>query len=308
MRVGVVLLNMGGVSSLEEVPVFLSNMFNDKNIIGVKSNLLRAFIAKMIVLARANKAKANYKIIGGKSPLLDLSDKLIELLNSNSEVYFTKAMRYTPPFAKEAIKELKSHNIEDVILFPLYPQYSTTTTKSSVEDFILGMYAQNYTPKNIRVINRFYDNPKFIDIICDELESIVHNHNNYELIFSAHSLPQKIIDKGDSYQQEVKNQIELIKVELKKRDIEFNSISLAYQSKLGPIKWLEPALDTKLKEYKNKKIVIYPISFIIDNAETVLELDIEYRELSLKHGIDEYIVAKCPNYSDSFVDFIKDLI
>jgi ferrochelatase len=262
----------------------------------------------MIVLARANKAKANYKIIGGKSPLLDLSDKLIELLNSNSEVYFTKAMRYTPPFAKEAIKELKSHNIEDVILFPLYPQYSTTTTKSSVEDFILGMYAQNYTPKNIRVINRFYDNPKFIDIICDELESIVHNHNNYELIFSAHSLPQKIIDKGDSYQQEVKNQIELIKVELKKRDIEFNSISLAYQSKLGPIKWLEPALDTKLKEYKNKKIVIYPISFIIDNAETVLELDIEYRELSLKHGIDEYIVAKCPNYSDSFVDFIKDLI
>ena len=308
MRVGVVLLNMGGVSSLEEVPVFLSNMFNDKNIIGVKSNLLRAFIAKMIVLARANKAKANYKIIGGKSPLLDLSDKLIELLNSNSEVYFTKAMRYTPPFAKEAIKELKSHNIEDVILFPLYPQYSTTTTKSSVEDFILGMYAQNYTPKNIRVINRFYDNPKFIDIICDELESIVHNHNNYELIFSAHSLPQKIIDKGDSYQQEVKNQIELIKVELKKRDIEFNGISLAYQSKLGPIKWLEPALDTKLKEYKNKKIVIYPISFIIDNAETVLELDIEYRELSLKHGIDEYIVAKCPNYSDSFVDFIKDLI
>jgi ferrochelatase len=308
MRVGVVLLNMGGVSSLEEVPVFLSNMFNDKNIIGVKSNILRAFIAKMIVLARANKAKANYKIIGGKSPLLDLSDKLIELLNSNSEVYFTKAMRYTPPFAKEAIKELKSHNIEDVILFPLYPQYSTTTTKSSVEDFILGMYAQNYTPKNIRVINRFYDNPKFIDIICDELESIVHNHNNYELIFSAHSLPQKIIDKGDSYQQEVKNQIELIKVELKKRDIEFNSISLAYQSKLGPIKWLEPALDTKLKEYKNKKIVIYPISFIIDNAETVLELDIEYRELSLKHGIDEYIVAKCPNYSDSFVDFIKDLI
>jgi len=308
MRVGVVLLNMGGVSSLEEVPVFLSNMFNDKNIIGVKSNILRAFIAKMIVLARANKAKANYKIIGGKSPLLDLSDKLIELLNSNSEVYFTKAMRYTPPFAKEAIKELKSHNIEDVILFPLYPQYSTTTTKSSVEDFILGMYAQNYTPKNIRVINRFYDNPKFIDIIFDELESIVHNHNNYELIFSAHSLPQKIIDKGDSYQQEVKNQIELIKVELKKRDIEFNGISLAYQSKLGPIKWLEPALDTKLKEYKNKKIVIYPISFIIDNAETVLELDIEYSTLSLKHGIDEYIVAKCPNYSDSFVDFIKDLI
>ena len=307
MRQGVVLLNMGGPNNLDEVGVFLTNMFNDKNIITVKSNLLRKFIAFMITTSRKSKSQNNYKLIGGKSPIVANTQKLVDKLNGSIEkVFFTYAMRYTPPFADEAIKELKELQIDHLVIIPLYPHYSTTTTKSSIEDFISRAYELNFTPKNIRYINRFYEDIRFNKIIVNDIKKQIGSRdaNEFELIFSAHSLPKSIIDKGDSYKHEIEQHAQILESLLKDNNIEFANVSVAYQSKLGPAKWIEPSLESIIKKSKDKSLIIYPISFIIDNSETVLELAIEYKDLAEQIGLKSYEVIHCPNDSDSFVEYI----
>jgi ferrochelatase len=306
-----ILLNMGGPNNLDEVEVFLNNMFNDKNIITVKSNLLRKMIAKFIVKSRTNEAKKNYEALGGKSPIVDNTIMLITKLQKEFEniMYVTYAMRYTPPYAQDILSALDKIGVDDIILLPLYPQYSTTTTKSSLEDF---MEAVENSDKeyNISVIDRFYDNRLFCDMIVDDIVDELKDEDTskYDLIFSAHSLPQKIVDRGDPYQKEVEDQVEILSAILTKREVSFNSIKIAYQSKLGPVKWLEPSLEDTIKENKNKNIIIYPLSFIIDNSETDFELSIEYKEIADGLGYENYRVCKCPNDSSAFVKVIKELV
>ncbi len=300
-----VLLNMGGARNKDELKMFLTNMFNDKNILTVKSDFLRALIAKFIVLSRTNSAWENYEEIGGSSPINLLTEKLVEKLNSQlDEIYVDQVMRYTPPRAQECIKKLEEKEINDIVLLPLYPQYSTTTTKSSVEEF-LEFSGEGF---NIQVIEPFYKNELFNNALLDIIVSSVENTKEYNLIFSAHGLPQKIVDAGDPYEKQVNEHVKILTQMLEKREIKFKSISLAYQSKVGPMRWLEPALDKELEKYKNQKVLIYPISFIIDNSETDFELSIEYKEEADKLGIKEYKVCKCLNDSDAFCEFIRDAI
>jgi len=307
MNKALVLLNMGGARNKEELELFLRNMFNDKNILTIKSDLLRSMIASLIVYMRKDSAWDNYELIGGKSPINDLTVKLINKLQSIlPEIFVTQAMRYTSPLTMECIKRIEEKEIKDVILFPLYPQYSTTTTKSSVEEFIEKAQGQF----KVNVIEPFYKNNNFNEMIVNEIISKVFRskYSEYDLIFSAHGLPQKIVDSGDTYQKEVEEHVDIIKNKLVDHGIEFNSVNLAYQSKVGPMKWIEPALDESLKFFKGKKVIIYPISFIIDNSETDFELDIEYREIAEDLGVKEFQVCKCPNDNDVFVDVVLDII
>ena len=215
-------------------------------------------------------------------------------------------MRYTPPFAQDVIKEILNDGINEIVMLPLYPQYSTTTTKSSVEDFI------DYLPytfgKNIRYIETFYKNDKFNDCIINEIISKTQNPSEYNLIFSAHGLPQKIVDAGDPYEIQMNEHVQILSEKLKEKDINFKSINLAYQSKVGPLKWLDPSLEEMLKNFKEQNVIIYPIAFIVDNSETDFELDIEYREIAHEIGINEYKVCRCVNDSDAFIESIKDII
>ncbi|MEA3354545.1 MAG: ferrochelatase [Campylobacterota bacterium] len=301
-----VLLNMGAARSKDELEVFLQNMFNDKNILTIKNDTIRSMVAYLIVTFRLNKAWENYEQIGGGSPLHHLTEKLIEKLEGelSDEYFVTPAMRYTSPFAQTAIARIKDKGIKDVVLLPLYPQYSTTTTKSSVEDFEEKANGQF----NISVIEPFYKNKLFNKAICDEIVKVQGKYNDYHLIFSAHGLPQKVVDKGDPYQAQVEEHVEILKDELSHYAVNFKSINLAYQSKVGPMKWLEPSLDDMLRNFKGEKVIIYPIAFIIDNSETVFELDIEYRELAQEFGIKDYKVCSCVNGSDIFVESVKELI
>ncbi len=302
----IVLLNMGGPNNLEEVELFLRNMFNDENILTIKNRLLRRFIAYLITKSRKAEARSNYEKLGGASPLNYYTDRLIEKLrHALPNIFITKAMRYTPPFAKDAIKELLAHNVQELYLIPLYPHYSTTTTKSSLEDFYntakgLGFHARFHDIAN------FYDNVLFNRAIIERIEEALEGEKSseYELIFSAHSLPQKIVDRGDPYLYEVSEHVEILKEQLKGR---FGGFHLAFQSKLGPVKWLEPSLEEKLKELRGKKVLIYPISFILDNSETEFELHIEYKEIAKELGIAEYRVARCVNDSDTFVQALVDI-
>ena len=300
-----VLLNMGGARSKDELKMFLTNMFNDRNIITVKNDLIRKMIAYFIVSRRLDSAWENYKDIGNASPINPLTEKLVQKCNEQIEDYKVyQAMRYTPPFAQDVIKEILKDGITNILLLPLYPQFSTTTTKSSVQDFI------DYTPYSCKLeyIEEFYQNEKFNECIINEIISNVEDASQYNLIFSAHGLPQKIVDNGDPYEEQMNEHVEILKNMLEKKGVNFKSINLAYQSKVGPMKWLEPSLEDMLKNFKDQKVIIYPIAFIVDNSETDFELDIEYREIAHDLGIKEYKVCRCVNDSDDFIEAIKNII
>ncbi len=307
MEKALVLLNMGGPRNKEEFEMFLRNMFNDPNILTIKNSFLRSLLASMIVLSRKNSAWENYIAIGGSSPINHLTEKLIEKLTHRLEIFhITWAMRYTPPFASQVVKELEEKGIKEVILLPLYPQYSTTTTKSSVDDFIEASGDRF----DIQVIEPFYDKEIFNVCVVYSIRDtlLLDKSEEYNLIFSAHGLPQKIVDNGDPYEKQMRKHVRLLTEMLSYNEIKFKSISLAYQSKVGPMKWLTPSLGDKLKEFKGQKVLIYPISFTIDNSETIFELGIEYKEIAHEIGVSEYKVCHCPNDTNRFCEVIEELV
>ncbi|MBF7064593.1 ferrochelatase [Aliarcobacter butzleri] len=300
-----VLLNMGGARDKSELKMFLTNMFNDENILTIKNAFIRKMVASFITNSRLESAWKNYEKIGNHSPINPLTEQLVNKCNDKIENYKTyQVMRYTPPFAKEIISQMKKDGIKEVLLLPLYPQYSTTTTKSSLEDFI--KFAKNSF--SISSIETFYKNDKFNECIVNEILNNVEDETSYNLVFSAHGLPQKIVDAGDPYEKQMNEHVKILSEELQKRGKIFKSINLAYQSKVGPLKWLEPSLENMLKNFKNENVIIYPLSFIVDNSETVFELDIEYKEIAHEIGIKEYKVCSCVNDSEEFIEAIKDII
>ena len=298
----ILLLNMGGPKNIEEVELFLKNMFDDPRILTMPS-FMRKIVGSMIVSFRKKEALNNYKALGGKSPIVkhmeDLTKKLSSLL---PEIEIKYAMRYTPPFAFEILEKMKEENIEEIILLPLYPHFSTTTTASSFDDVEASLRKLNYQPK-IKKITSFYDHIGYNLSIIEKIKEAIKEENpkEFDLIFSAHGLPQKMIEQGDPYQNQIESNVAILKNLLKESGINFKNIHLAYQSKVGPLKWLSPSLEEKLKEIENKKVLIYPISFTLDNSETDYELSIEYKELAKDMGFEKFIVSKCVNDSDLFV-------
>ena len=294
---------MGGANNLDEVEIFLKNMFRDPNILMIKNSFFRNIVGKLIVAKRKNEAKENYKLIGGKSPLPELTKNLVKKLQKElPDIFVTYAMRYTPPFDYEVMQELKDKAIEEIHLIPLYSQYSTTTTKSSFEGIWSASQKLNYNPI-VKKIDRFYEDKLYNEAVIQRIKESLNENSasEFDLIFSAHGLPQKIVDRGDTYQKEIEANVKILKEMLKAQNINFKNIHLAYQSKVTPVKWLEPSLETKLREIDNDKVLIYPISFIIDNSETDFELSIEYKEIAKNLNFKEYRVSKCLNDSDLFI-------
>ena len=302
------LLNMGGPNNIEEVELFLRNMFADKNILPMNS-YLRKFVATIIITKRLEEVKENYGLLGGKSPLLGLTNKLIEKLQSKLDMLIYPVMRYVPPFADETLLKCKKDGISELILFPMYPQYSTTTTLSSVEDIEIRCKALGYNPK-ITVIDPYYDEYDYIAASVDKIIEAMDGKetSEYDLLLSAHGLPLSIIKAGDPYQNQVEANVSAIKIYLKERGISFHNIKLVYQSKVGSSAWLEPNLVDVLRNPKYRKVIIFPLAFTIDNSETVFELDIEHREIAQKIKYDDYIVASCMNSSNKFVEFIVEKV
>lgn len=310
MKEGVLLLNMGGPNNLDEVEVFLKNMFNDPNIITVKSTLLRKFIAFMITTFRVKEATKNYEQLGGKSPIVGYTKELVKKLERklpNFEVEF--AMCYTPPFSHHALTNFIAKGVQKIYVVPLYPHYSTTTVKSSLEDFYETVKKLEIDFE-IKIAKIFYKNRAYNEVLLKRIREALKGDDakEYDLVFSAHSLPKKIVDRGDPYQKQIEHHVEILKELLQKNSINFNKIHLAYQSKLGPVEWLKPELGETLEELENKKVIILPISFTIDNSETEFELDIEYKEVADELSFKEYKVVKCPNSEDEFVDTLAHMI
>ena len=307
MKKALLLLNMGGANSLDDVEIFLTNMFNDPYILGIKNKFLRKFVAFMITKGRLKTAKHNYEQIGGKSPLCELTAKLCEKISSLKSEFDAVdfAMNYTSPFVKDVLK--KYEKFDEIVLLPLYPHHSQTTITSSLADFKKAKWELKLKAK-ISLCEPFYDDDAYNKIIISHIREAIKDTDisDISLIFSAHSLPRKIIEKGDIYEKHINEHVQILGKMLKEQGLNFKDISLAYQSRLGPVKWLEPSLNEALAKCENKKALIYPLSFCIDNSETIFELVIEYAKLAKELNFSFYKVVWCPNFSDEFASFILE--
>ena len=305
----IILLNMGGPNNLSEVEMFLENMFNDPNILTMKSGAMRKFVATMITFFRTESSQEIYRQIGGKSPIVGHTEKLVSVLQEAlPDVYIDYVMRYTPPFAPEVIEKLIEEKIDKIFLIPLYPQFSTTTTKSSLEDFEEAFHNSGLDAVLLEK-KHYYELPRYNDAVIERIVEGLEGDKceDYHLIFSAHGLPQKIVDAGDPYQRHVERHIELLKEKLIEKGLNFKNVALAYQSKVGPLAWLEPSLETVLEKTRNENVLIYPIAFTIDNSETDFELGIEYKEIADELGFKKYKVAPCVNDHPFFVEALVEL-
>jgi len=306
----VILLNMGGPNNLDEVEMFLKNMFNDKNILTMKSDMMRKIVGGLIVFNRTESSQEIYRQLGGKSPIVDHTKSLVKKLQDKlgENVIVDFVMRYTPPFANEVIERLNKEDVDKIYLIPLYPQQSTTTTKSSLEDFEENYHRSSGNAVLVE-IKHFFENETYNKSVLQRIKEKVgsDDYRDFDIIFSAHGLPQKIIDAGDVYEKHVIKHVEVLKSMLNKEGMNFHDIHLAYQSKVGPLEWLKPSLEDKLKTVRNRGIIIFPIAFTIDNSETDFELEVEYREIAEELGFREYRVCRCPNDSDLFVDTLIEI-
>ena len=306
MKRAILLMNMGGPNNLDEVKVFLTNMFNDKRIIGAPKPI-RSMIAKFITYKRTKEAQGNYALLGGKSPLVGYTKELIEKLEEEiQDASIHMVMRYTPPFSKDVLENLR--DIDEFYAIPLYPHYSSTTTLSSYDD-LHDTFKKFGIKADVKKIDYYYRDKHYNNAIVERIKDALNGENpeDFELVFSAHGLPKKIIEKGDLYQKHIKNSVYYARKALMMAGVNFHNTHLAYQSRLGPLEWIQPYLEDKLKSLKKKKVIIFPIAFTIDNSETEFELDIEYREIAEDLGFEDYRVAKAPNSHPEFVKCLTNI-
>jgi len=309
-KFAVVLMNLGGPDSLEAVQPFLQNLFSDPDIF--KIPLVQKPLAKFIAKKRSPKVIEEYKLIGGKSPIgywTEVQRKMLEeKLNENENLFDVFiAMRYWKPFTQEVVEKISKNNYEKIFLLPLYPQYSISTTGSSFNE-----WKRHYKDDRAEIvyIENYHTNTNYINAVIERIKQSLNEFEDRDkayLLFSAHGVPVSYIKKGDPYQKQIEETVQLVISQGKFT----NPYSLAYQSKVGPMKWLEPSTDKEIERLIHsgfKNLLVIPIAFVSDHIETLYELDIEYRKIAEECGAEKYIVMKKLNDSKIFVEALKEEI
>jgi len=333
-KTAVIVFNMGGPDNLDAVKPFLFNLFSDRAIISLP-NPLRWLIAKIISSKREKQAKHIYELMGGGSPIVNLTREQAEELESelnkrgDGEYKVFVAMRYWHPFADEEIKEVKNFVPDKMILLPLYPQFSTTTSASSIKDWIRA--AKNAGMKKVpyKSICCYPTNEDFINAHAEKIlpsYRLAQKKGNPRILFSAHGLPEKVIDMGDPYQWQVEQTAKKVAGKLselvflnkkeeslfpgaKKTRAENLDWRVCYQSKVGPLKWIGPATDEEILRAakENVPLVIVPIAFVSEHSETLVELDIEYKELAENNGLKNYFRVPALGSDWLFIKALADI-
>jgi len=312
MKKAIILFNLGGPDKLENVKPFLFNLFNDPAILNLPT-FLRYPLAKLISNRRAPIAKKIYEELGGSSPILKLTEDqsmaLEKRLNQNkkSEEYkcFT-VMRCWHPIAEKVIKNVKLYNPDEIILMPLYPQYSAATSGSSIKEWNDVCKKNNYKIKT-SIICCYPTDKNFINAHTKEINKKIKDLKNFKLIFSAHGLPEKNIKKGDPYQWQVEQSVNKIVENLNYNNLDW---ILSYQSRVGPLKWIGPSTDNTIVESSKigKHIVLVPIAFVSEHSETLVELDIEYKKLAEDNGCKQYTRVPALGTNEDFIKGMSELI
>lgn len=304
----VLLLQMGGPDSLEAVKPFLLNLFSDREIIKIGPAWLQPFIAKMIVSRRAPAVVEKYREIGGKSPLGELTQAQADALAAVLGIPCCVGMRYWHPFTSETLARMRKSGFKRLLALPLYPHYSRATSGSSLNDLTRCLAALDNDFEVIR-IPQFHDHPGYIDALVEKVHQGIAGFDDpyaVELLFSAHSLPQSFIDAGDPYLDQIRTTVRLVMEQ-------FGGVKhhLAFQSRAGPVKWLEPSTDDKLRELAStgcRSLLVVPLSFVSDHIETLHEIDIEYAEEARRLGISSFRRTESLNCSPTFIACLADLV
>jgi ferrochelatase len=299
---------MGGPDSLEAVRPFLLNLFSDREIIKIGPAWLQPFIARMIVKRRTPAVVQKYREIGGKSPLRELTEAQAAVLSQELGIPCLVGMRYWHPFTAETLASLPANGVKKLVALSLYPHYSRATSGSSFNDLTRRLEALGNTIEMIR-IPHFYNHPLYIQALVEKISdglAAFPDLATVQLLFSAHSLPQSFIDEGDPYLNHIQTTVKLVMER-------FSTVShhLAFQSRAGPVKWLEPSTDDMLKELATtgcRNLLVVPLSFVSDHIETLHEIDIEYAEEARKLGISDFRRTESLNTSTTFINCLADLV
>jgi ferrochelatase len=311
MKKAVILFNLGGPDKLESVEPFLFNLFNDPEILSIPS-IFRYPLAKFISKRRAPIAKNIYREIGNKSPILELTQEqatsLEKKLSVKGDYKCFVVMRCWHPRAIDIIKKVKVFNPEEIILLPLYPQFSAATSGSSINEWNDLCKKENYKVKT-KTICCYPTESNFVKSHVNLIKKTIQNteSKNFKLLFSAHGLPEIKIKNGDPYQWQVEETVKKIMIDLKDENLDH---SISYQSRVGPLKWIGPSTDEEIiKHSKEKKgIVIVPVAFVSEHSETLVELDIEYKKLAEENGCSFYKRVPALGVEENFIKGLVELV
>jgi ferrochelatase len=313
-KTAVLLLQMGGPDSLDAIEPFLYNLFSDRDIIRIGPAFLQPTIARFISRRRARKVREYYRQIGGKSPIRELTgQQAAELEKSLGNGYRCfVAMRYSKPDTAEALNAIRREGITKIIALSLYPHYSRATVGSSINE-LERVLSQSQSPtlslSDLSYIRQFYDHPSYIAALSEKIEKGLAgfpDRSKVQLLFSAHGLPQSFIDSGDPYLDHIQTTVKLTMEN-------FGGVShqLAFQSRAGPVKWLEPSTEAtiaKLASSGCKHLLMVPLSFVSDHIETLYEIDIQYKQEATKAGITDFRRIEALNSSPAFIACLAELV
>jgi protoporphyrin/coproporphyrin ferrochelatase len=314
-RVGIVFFQLGGPDKPESVEPFLYNLFCDPDILplGALGGILRKPLARLISRSRSKIASEHYSAIGGGSPIRRLTERqarrLEATLASAMDARVFLAMRYWHPLTAQAVAEVKAAELDELVLLPLYPQYSYATTLSSLKEW-QRLYHPSGSRPSEHLIERFFDHPLYIEAVVDRIELALSHFDrarDAHLVFSAHGLPLSLIEKGDPYQKQIEATVELI-LSCGRWS---NPHTLCYQSRVGRQRWLEPSLrDTveQLAQQGEKNLLVIPISFVTEHIETLHEINIEAREEALQFGVEQFEMMPAVGDSPRFIGALADLV
>lgn len=314
-KVGVVLFQLGGPDSLEAVEPFLYNLFLDPDIINFPfAKMARQPLARLLASGRAKKVQKCYAAIGGKSPIVEWTHRqaraLEEALRESLNARVVVAMRYWHPLTGEAIEELAKDSYSELVLLPLYPQYSKTTTGSSFNEWRRRFARSPLAGVPVKFIEDFHDHPSYLDAVVEQVNAALRRFpdpRQVHLVFSAHGIPVSVIASGDPYQAQVEATTRLV---LKRGQWGLPQ-TVCYQSKVGSGRWLQPSLHevvARLAAQGVRDVLVVPISFVSDHIETLHEIDREVREEARAAGVRQFEMMPGLNEAPSFIRALADLV
>jgi ferrochelatase len=319
-RVGIVLFQLGGPDSLDAVEPFLLNLFLDPDIIPLGPlGLLRRPIAKWISSRRSVPVRGRYAEIGGRSPIGALTERqrqrLVEAVAPYIDPVAVIAMRYWHPLTAEAVDTLRRAGpLDELVLLPLYPQFSYATTLSSLKEW-RRVYGKSEGGPPERTIEHFYEHPLYIQALVERIGSVLRQFtesSRIHLVFSAHGLPMSLVERGDSYPKQIEETVRLISELGMKQFPEWpRTHLLCYQSRVGPAKWLQPPLTGTIERLGHegvKEMLVVPLSFVTEHIETLHEINIEARAEAKKVGIGIFRMMPAVGDSPIFIAALKDLV
>jgi len=313
MTTAVVLYNLGGPDKTDDIRPFLFNLFNDPMILGLPQPF-RWMLAQLISRRRASTAGEIYAHLGGGSPLLEntraQADALEMVLNSGSgETYKCfVAMRYWHPFCMETLDDVLAYQPDRIVLLPLYPQFSTTTVGS-----MMRVWDQAAKTRDLKIpvtaLCCYPTEPGFVSAVATSVTNAIDKlpaGEPFRVLFSAHGLPKKIVEAGDPYQWQVEQTTRAVVAKL---DRDFDWIN-CYQSRVGPLEWIGPATEDEIQRAgaEGKSLVVVPIAFVSEHSETLVELDIEYREIADHAGVPNYLRTPTVGVDATFIGGLAQLV